>query len=109
MNRAPRTATSMTVLPTRSSIIVNPAALFEEAVARVFTAFAPLSGDDRRDQGARPVQVRVGQEHAGVDTELLGGIDGDTDLKRALHHAEVRDPPVVVRPVQVGIDAFAPR
>ncbi len=97
------------VLPTRSSIIVNPAERFEEGVLGVLTGFTPLSADDRRDQGARPVQVRVGDELVGANAELFRGIDIDEDLERVGGDVEVGDPPVVVRPVQVEVEELVPR
>src|SRR5665647_3967979 len=100
MNRAPRTATSMTALPTRSSIMVKPAARSGVEVVEVLTARAPLTGDDRRDQRFRAVLIGVRQQlRSGGNAELLGRIDVDEDLERIVGDAELRDPAIVVRPV----------
>src|SRR4030042_4964531 len=109
MNRAPRTATSMMVLPTRSSTIVKPAARLEEGGLGVLTAFAPSSRDDRRDHGPRPVSDRVREKHGRArNADFLGGEDVDADLERVGRGREYGDPTKIVRPVPVEIDDLVP-
>src|SRR5512138_895528 len=104
MKRAPRIAPSMTALPTRSSIRVNPGLRPAAPENGLHTAVAPLSPDQGRDHGPGRIVLRIGQERGrALSAPPLHRIDVDVDVEGPVDVADAGDPPVIVRAVAVEV------
>src|SRR4030067_499640 len=102
MSRAPRTATSMTALPMRSSIIVKPAARCVGECLRVLTVLAPSSREELVDPRPGPESAHLPDQRARADdVDVLGRINEDLDPEGVLILGEEGDSPVVALAVHV--------